>query len=79
MKVGYDPRYNIAYIALQTGETEVETISLSDLVNVDLAPDGSVFGIELMNANEQLGLNGDAEVLFQNEANGRTSAATFTA
>jgi len=27
---------------------------VSDELNVDIAPDGSVYGIELLNANEQL-------------------------
>jgi uncharacterized protein YuzE len=34
--------------------TEVETIRISDEINVDLAPDGTAAGIELLNANEQL-------------------------
>ena len=32
----------------------METIRVSDQVNVDIAPDGTVYGIELLNANEQL-------------------------
>ena len=33
----------------------VETVNVSDDLNVDLGPDGTVYGIELLNANEQLG------------------------
>ena len=33
---------------------EIETVRVSDELNVDIAPDGSVYGIELLNANEQL-------------------------
>ena len=54
MKLSYDPRYNIAYIRLREKTGEVETIRVSDELNVDLAPDGTVYGIELLNANEQL-------------------------
>ena len=54
MKLTYDPRYNIAYIRLQEKVSQVETIRVSDQLNVDLAPDGTVYGIELLNANEQL-------------------------
>ncbi|MEI7851727.1 MAG: DUF2283 domain-containing protein [Kiritimatiellales bacterium] len=32
----------------------VDTIRVSDELNVDMAPDGTVYGIELLNANEQL-------------------------
>ena len=52
MKVSYDSRYNVAYIQFQEKGTEVETLRLSDQLNVDMAPDGSVYGIELLNANE---------------------------
>jgi len=32
----------------------VDTIRVSDEMNVDIAPDGTVYGIELLNANAQL-------------------------
>ena len=54
MKLSYDPRYNVAYIRLRERGAEVETIRVSDELNVDLAPDGTVYGIEMLNANEQL-------------------------
>ena len=55
MHLSYDPRHNIAYIRLRDpAGSEVETIRVSDEVNIDLAPDGSVYGIELLNANAQL-------------------------
>lgn len=55
MKVTFDPRYNIAYIGLREKTEEVESIRISDEVVIDLAPDGRVYGIELLNADEQLG------------------------
>lgn len=58
MKVTYDPRQNVAYIRLRDEVAEVETIRVSDEVNIDLAPDGTVYGIELLNANEQLAGSG---------------------
>lgn len=70
MKFTYDPRYNIAYIHFHEKSAEVESIRLSDELTVDVAPDGTVFGIELLNANEQLrGENGDGFVVI-NEATG---------
>ena len=54
MQLTYDPRYNIAYLRLHAKTSEVETIHVSDEINVDLAPDGTVYGIELLNANAQL-------------------------
>jgi uncharacterized protein YuzE len=54
MKLTYDRDRNIAYLRLKPKGEEVETIRVSDELNVDLAPDGSVYGIELLNANNQL-------------------------
>lgn len=54
MKVTYDPRYNIAYLRFRDKQEEVETLKLSDEILIDLAPDGTLYGIELLNANEQL-------------------------
>jgi uncharacterized protein YuzE len=56
VQITYDPRRNIAYLRLRDpAGAELETIRLSDEVNIDLTPDGSVYGIELLNANAQLG------------------------
>ncbi|HVH73978.1 MAG TPA: DUF2283 domain-containing protein [Stellaceae bacterium] len=55
MQLTYDPHHNVAYLRFrQAAGAQVETIRLSDEVNVDLAPDGTVYGIELLNANVQL-------------------------
>jgi uncharacterized protein YuzE len=54
MKLTYDRQRNIAYLRLRPKTVEIETIRVSDELNVDLAPDGTVYGIELLNANEQL-------------------------
>lgn len=70
MKFTYDPRYNIAYIHFQEKHVEVETIRLSDEVVVDMSPDGTVYGIELLNANEQLRRGDFHGLVVVNEATG---------
>ncbi len=55
MRLTYDPQHNIAYLRLHEKTAEVETIRVSDELNVDMTPDGSVYGIELLNAKEQIG------------------------
>jgi uncharacterized protein YuzE len=70
MKLTYDPRRNIAYLRLQEKGKEVETIRISEELNVDLAPDGTVYGIELLNANEQLQAGDDGALIVVNEALG---------
>jgi uncharacterized protein YuzE len=70
MRLTYDPRYNIAYIRFQEKEAQVESIRLSDELVVDMAPDGTVYGIELLNANEQLRREDIGELVVVNEATG---------
>ena len=54
MKLSYDPRYNVAYIRFHEKLGQVTTIKVSDDMTIDIAPDGTVYGVELLNANEQL-------------------------
>lgn len=68
MKLHYDPRYNIAYLRLHPEASPVETIQVSDGINVDIAPDGTVYGIELLNANTQLRDEDQGYLVVVNEA-----------
>jgi uncharacterized protein YuzE len=67
MQLTYDPRHNIAYIRLREKIGEVETLRISDELNIDLAPDGTVYGIELLNANAQLYGNEGPSLVIWNE------------
>ena len=70
MKFTYDPRYNIGYIRFREKQAEVESIRLSDEIVVDIASDGTVYGIELLNANEQLQHEDMGDLIVINEATG---------
>lgn len=70
MKLTYDPRYNIAYIRFQEKRGEVESVRISDELVVDVAPDGTIYGLELLNANEQLRRDDSGKLLVVNEATG---------
>ena len=70
MKLTYDPRYNVAYLRLHERSAQVETIRVSEELNVDLAPDGTIYGIELLNANEQLRREDAGKLIVLNEATG---------
>ena len=70
MKLTYDSRQNVAYLRLQEKTAEVETIRISDELNVDLAPDGTVYGIELLNANQQLQAADNGALVVVDEALG---------
>jgi uncharacterized protein YuzE len=70
VRLSYDPRYNIAYLRFHERTAEVETIQVSDELNVDIAPDGTIFGIELLNANSQLRAQDHGKLIVVNEAAG---------
>jgi uncharacterized protein YuzE len=72
MHLSYDPRRNIAYLRLRASEgVEIETMQLSDEINIDLAPDGTVYGLELLNANAQLHAADGGRLIVVDEATGR--------
>ena len=70
MRLTYDPRYNIAYIRFQSKAEGVESIKISDELVVDMASDGTIYGIELLSANEQLRREDTGKLLFINDATG---------
>jgi uncharacterized protein YuzE len=70
MRLSYDPRRNVAYIRFRPQPAELETVRISDEINIDLAPDGTVAGIELLNANEQLRSSDGGQLIVADEALG---------
>jgi uncharacterized protein YuzE len=70
MELNYDPQRNVAYLRLRPRTTEVETVQVSDELNVDIAPGGTVYGIKLLNANEQLGAGDGGDLVVVNAALG---------
>src|SRR5438309_11368449 len=77
MKLTYDPRHNIAYIRLHPKAAQVKTVTVSDELNVDLAPDGTVYGIELLNANVQLTREDGGQFVLLNEATSEPTQLTL--
>ena len=71
MKLTYDPKHNIAYMRLHEKKGQVDTVRVSDELNVDIAPDGTVYGIELLDANAQLEAEDDGNLVVINEVIGR--------
>lgn len=79
MKLTYDPRYNVAYIHLKEKTDQVETVRVSDELSVDLAPDGSVYGIEFLDANRQLGTDAAGKLIVINQGSGEISEVNLPA
>ncbi|MEX1021816.1 MAG: DUF2283 domain-containing protein [Dehalococcoidia bacterium] len=77
MKVTYDARHNVAYIRFREATTGIETVRVSDELNVDVAPDGAVYGIELLNANEQLAGAGGRVLSIEDTVTGKRLEVAF--
>ena len=77
MKLTYDPLHNIAYLQLREKKDTVESIKISEELIVDIAKDGTVYGIELLNAQEQLQDKNSLHLLFVNEATGEEKELTI--
>jgi len=71
MDLTYDSEINIAYIRFRRKTAKVTTIAVSDEMNVDVAPDGRIYGIELLNANQQLGSQRTKKLIVRNRQSGR--------
>lgn len=72
IKLSYDPRYNIAYIQLREKTNQIETLRISDELNIDISSDGKIYGIELLNANEQLQIMNGGEFVLTDESTHKT-------
>ena len=74
MNITYDQKYNVAYIRLRkkTVKGELETMRVSDELYIDISPNGKVYGIELLNAKEQLSLIRGSQFVFKNESSGKS-------
>jgi uncharacterized protein YuzE len=71
MYLSYDPQVNIAYVRLRTKRAKVTTVAVSDELDVDVGPDGRIYGIELLNANEELGSQRVKKLVFENRGSGK--------
>lgn len=54
MKISYDAHVDAAYIRLKAGKFHVTTQRLTEDIAVNYAPDGSVVGIEVLDASKYL-------------------------
>ncbi len=64
MKLTYDPAFNVAYITFREKTEKVNSIKLSEEIIIDLLPDGTLAGVELLNANEQLNAVNEGKLVF---------------
>src|SRR5829696_4871642 len=79
MRLSYDPRPERRLHPLPHGRGRSRTVRISDEINIDLAPGGTVAGIELLNANEQLRASDGDQLVVTDETDGREIAVPLTA
>ena len=79
MKVTYNFNNNTGYIALREKNGSVQTVQICKDVNIDIAEDGTVFGIELLNANEQLADGPVRKLIVQNATTGASTEVELSA
>jgi uncharacterized protein YuzE len=70
MELDYDIQYNIGYIRFKEKPEHVTSLKISEDMIVDMAADGSIYGIELLNLKEQLFANKSTGLLLHNENTG---------
>ena len=70
MKLTYDPKVNAAYIRLREKQGDIETIEVTGDFLVDIDETGTVCGIELLNASDQLVAGDDGKFVFVNPMSG---------
>ncbi len=73
MRLTYDPDFNVAYIRFRRKSAKVTTVVVTDELNVDIGPDGRVYGVELLNANEQLSGERVKKLVVENRRSGKST------
>ena len=73
MRISIDAQHNVAYIHLQDRPATVDTVELSEDLFLDVGSDGTIYGLELLNAKEQLRTANLAELEIENAESGETT------
>ena len=73
MRISIDIKHNMAYIHLQDRPATVDTVKLSEDLLLDRGPDGTIYGLELLNAKEQLRTAGLTQLEIENAESGETT------
>ncbi len=77
MQLSYDPKYNIAYILFKEKKEKVNSIKLSEDIVVDISSDGTIYGIELLNAKKQLKGKKQKRLTLRNNSTGKEIEMPF--
>ena len=78
MRITVNRKLNVAYVYLRDRRADtVETEQLSDDLLLDVGSDGTVYGLELLNASEQLRDGDLAQLEVADEESGETTSVAL--
>ena len=66
IKITYDPEVDALYIRLVEGDCECRTLRLNDEIALNIGPDETLVGIEIIDAKEVLGKGELPQVVLEN-------------
>lgn len=66
MKISYDEKYDTMYITLVDGPVECRTLQLSDDVTLNIGPNETLVGIEILDAKQVIGNGKVPKVILDN-------------
>ena len=70
MQLDYDIKYNIGYIKFREKSELVTSLKISEDLVIDMAADGTIYGIELLNLKAQLFAGPVKALVLHNENTG---------
>ncbi len=66
MKISYDPEVDALYIRLVEGDFECRTLRLNEEIALNIGPDETLVGIEIVDAKEVLSKGELPKVVLEN-------------
>ncbi len=70
MRITLNEKLNVAYVYFQDQPADVKAVELADDLIMDVDADGTVYGLELLNARKQLAKEDFQELEVENEESG---------
>jgi len=66
MKISYDQEVDAAYFLLKEGKYQVSTQRLTEDIAINHAPDGSIVGIEILDASKYFVKHNKPQITLEN-------------
>ena len=77
MRISINRKLNVAYVHLADKPDTVETRQLSDDLLLDVGSDGTIYGLELLDAETQLRSAGLSQLKVEDEESGKSTTVAL--